>query len=79
MSVERVAIEITNKVVAVVVDPETLIQICNKEIAACHCYVIGRSGSVEIACDRDIRRIRHINNCDAAAGMSNRECVAVKR
>ena len=34
MGVKRVAVEITNKVVAVVIDPEALIQIRNKEIAA---------------------------------------------
>ena len=77
MGVERVAVEITNKVVAVVVDPEALIQVRNKEIAACHCYVIGRPGRVEIGCRRDIGWIRHINNCDAATGMGDCESIAV--
>ena len=50
MGVERIAVETTNRVVAVVVDTEAATQISNKEIAACHCHIIGRSGRVEIDC-----------------------------
>ena len=78
MGVEGVAVEIANSGVAVVVDPEAATQISNKEIAACHCYVIGGSGSVKIGGCRDIGWIRHINNGNAAKGMRYRECGAVK-
>ena len=79
MGVECIAIEIANKIVAIVVDSEASIQVSNKEITARYNDIVCRSRCIKSGCHCGIRGIRNIHNIDTTGTRCDSNGIAIER